>query len=110
MKQRLTREQLASILELEVAEIPLQQGPTTAHNARELDAFKAKCKLQYRTLAKRYHPDVGGDEEKMKVINQVIDAIMLCQPREMQPMVNRVVIVHSWTSAGTSTTWTGSSY
>lgn len=28
-----------------------------------------ECKRQYHELVKRYHPDLGGDEEKLKAVN-----------------------------------------
>lgn len=35
----------------------------------------AEVKKAYRSLARRFHPDVGGDEEKFKEINEAYKAI-----------------------------------
>ena len=34
------------------------------------DAFKSILKVGYRALVRAYHPDVGGDTEKMMLINR----------------------------------------
>ncbi len=36
----------------------------------------ADVKKQYRFLAKKYHPDQGGDEERMEQINRAYQLLM----------------------------------
>jgi curved DNA-binding protein CbpA len=38
-------------------------------------ASSEKIKLKYRQLALKYHPDRGGDEEKMKLINMAYNIL-----------------------------------
>ncbi|CAA6820551.1 MAG: Heat shock protein [uncultured Sulfurovum sp.] len=37
---------------------------------------KEDVKLQYRFLAKKYHPDVGGSSDKMEQINHAYKIVM----------------------------------
>jgi curved DNA-binding protein CbpA len=37
---------------------------------------QADVKKQYRTLAKQYHPDTGGNEEEFKRLNQANQVLM----------------------------------
>lgn len=37
---------------------------------------KEDVKLQYRFLAKKYHPDVGGSSDKMEQINLAYQTVM----------------------------------
>ena len=54
----------------------------------EVGASKEKIKKAYRTLAHKYHPDKGGDEAKMKELNEayaVLTKPVSLQPQHMQP-------------------------
>ena len=42
-----------------------------------INATIDEVKKQHRKLAKEFHPDIGGNEEHMKKINQAYEAIML---------------------------------
>ena len=58
----------------------------------EFVKFKERVKKQRRLLAKKWHPDVCGEDTKMKLINKVADAFMaatidIVNP---QPMTVRV--------------------
>jgi DnaJ-class molecular chaperone len=37
---------------------------------------KEDVKRQYRYLSKKYHPDVGGDAEKMQCLSEAYDTLM----------------------------------
>jgi len=44
----------------------------------ELPKFitKEDVKRQYRFLARKYHPDIGGDETKMETLNHAYQVLM----------------------------------
>ena len=43
---------------------------------KELKDFKESIKQQKKVLSLKYHPDKGGDEERMKEINNICDWIL----------------------------------
>lgn len=86
-----------------------------------IDRVKEKAKQIGKDLARKYHPDLGGDIEKMKEVNNAISEIKnikLFRLPPPQPIMNRTVVIHvnfsnndiytstTATSSGTgSTTW-----
>lgn len=48
---------------------------------------KADIKAAYRRLSKKYHPDLGGDEEKFKEINEAWDYIDKNHGSESAPVI-----------------------
>jgi len=60
----------------------MQQSPTEkikeALEILDLPQFitKEDIRKQYRFLAKKYHPDIGGDAEKMEMINYAYQLLM----------------------------------
>jgi len=80
-----------------------------------------KVKDSYRRLVLKHHPDRGGSEEKMKIINRIYE--ILTKEKEMydnflrimkQPMFNpnqnfRIIINYNWgygsNNSTTSGTW-----
>lgn len=59
-------------LELERA---VKQAKTVLGFAESEPIDREKLKARYRELAKRHHPDRGGDEDKMKIINDAVGVI-----------------------------------
>jgi len=70
--------------------------------------IKIETRLQRRKLAKKYHPDKGGDINKMKRINSLCDLVMKLKIQPPRPMYYRVVF-GGWGS-GTTTTSTYTTY
>lgn len=48
-------------------------------------ASKDEIKQAYRKLAKKHHPDHGGDEEQFKAVNQAYDNIKNPPPKQERP-------------------------
>lgn len=92
-------------------------------SVRDAAGFKAlqdAVKERRRELAKKYHPDRGGDPERMKRINAAVDYVMMLKwvapPPSPGLTVRRVHIyasgattnyTYTWTSGGSSTSWGG---
>lgn len=57
----------------------------------EVGASKDKIKKAYRRLAHLHHPDKGGDESKMKELNEayaILNETVKIQPQSFQPQYN----------------------
>lgn len=87
----------------QLLEIPLNywnfHSGMNFHQATEhLKKFKELAKTQRKLLAKRFHPDkTGGDDAKIKEINNVVDLVMKL---EIKVPVQRVMnVVYSTTSS-----------
>jgi hypothetical protein len=69
--------------------------------------FKEKVKKQRKELSKKYHPDkTGGDDAKIKEINNVVDLVMKL---EIKKQIQRPVNVRIYTTFTSNSTNTGSS-
>ncbi len=55
----------------------------------EVSANKEEIKKAYRKLAHQYHPDKGGDEKKMKELNEAYDVLIGKTKIPVQPFVQR---------------------
>lgn len=69
----------ADLREAVEAEIT-NRGEGTGHPRPRLesappDVVDELIQAGYRALAKKYHPDVGGDTERMQQINRAVDAL-----------------------------------
>lgn len=71
-----------------------------------------EIKKAYRSLALTHHPDRGGDEERMKLINAAHE-ILSKRKGEYDAMLRqggrRVIIVRTWHYSGAGATDTASS-
>jgi hypothetical protein len=99
-----------NIIELEDKSIvaKLQNARTFDEAVKIAEELHEIANKQRKVLAKKYHPDIGGDEEKFKKINDVCDRLLTIKPIK-QPIVNRftVIIRSSYESTATSTSyWT----
>ena len=77
-----------------------------------LDDFKTFIQKKKKDLALIHHPDKGGDEERMKEINQAIDLLMTLEVAQMRPrsvMQYYSVFAYNYTTdtSATSSTVTG---
>lgn len=77
------------------------------HSYEELrskfDLFKSDVEVQRKRLAKKYHPDLGGDIERMKVINEACDRVkkMIVERPSPPPMFD-IRVYSSGTNMGTT--------
>jgi hypothetical protein len=105
-------EEALSILEVENKSIIFEMK--SANNHKEaitaLEKLHTLVKKQRKVLAKKYHPDIGGDVEKFKQINSVCDKLldMKVQVIQPQPVFHKVVIIRTGYDTRTTTyttTW-----
>lgn len=76
---------------------------------RIIEEFKKGVQQQRRKLAKIYHPDKGGNEEKFKQINDICDKLLTIELKPPQQQ-NRIIIIHSNTSNYTTSNTTSTYY
>ena len=69
-------------------------------------------KKQRKKLAKKYHPDIGGDEEKFKKINDICDKLLTIKAEPQQRRVSSFTVIvrtgeyyDTKTTSSTSTAW-----
>jgi len=76
-----------------------------------LEEMKEIIKKQKRVLAKKYHPDLGGDAEKFKEMIELTDALLdlKVQIRRPQPTFRVIIRTHyesyTATDSTTSSMW-----
>jgi len=110
MKQMSIQEAL-SYFELNVANVPnLSNNQSIALAHKNLAKFKEIIKKAYRKAALKNHPDTGGDEERMKIINELYISFMNLKviPRAPTPVFVRTYRYYSYSTATNSTstgTW-----
>lgn len=100
-------------------EFRMAQSPQQAQAA--IDSVKEAAKQKGKELAKKHHPDLGGDIEKMKEVNEAISEIKMIQlvplqpPPRPQPVMRQQVIIINFNNSSvnvngdifTSTSGTG---
>jgi len=62
-----------------------------------------KIKSAYKRMAKLHHPDMGGDEEKFKQINEAHSRMLLWA--ENPQYTSRKALQHSWSYDGFTNRW-----
>lgn len=78
-------EDICNLLEIPVSYYGLNERMPKEQAEKALQDFKDLVKKQHRVLAKKYHPDkTGGDDEKIKEINAIIDLIMKLKITKVQ--------------------------
>lgn len=95
---------------LDLVQIPegmmraVQSAQSVEESRTALVTMQAQVKANRKRLALQHHPDLGGDVEKLKVINAAADGLLRLQlvlrPRP-QPVVH-VHIMYGFTSSATS--------
>ncbi len=92
---------------------PVPRRAHTFEQARDaLAEWKAgELKHAYRRVAKAAHPDLGGPEERMKLVNEAYELLktQLIVRRPSRPMRTGFTVLHSSTATGTTTTTWGPS-
>lgn len=73
---------------------------------KTIQELREILKKQKRIIAKKYHPDVGGDEEKFKEVSDVLDKLFKIDVQKQQPIQSYTVIIRtaSYESRTTNTT------
>ena len=108
MNQMIHVDEVLRILEIQHSEMPdLRPNPNREVLQHNLDEFKALAKKRYRSLVKKYHPDVFPDKqlahEKLVELNRAyraVKSVRLITPRP-------VITVHINTNAYTGSGWYG---
>jgi hypothetical protein len=67
------------------------------------DGKTSKIKASYKKLAKIYHPDVGGDAEKFKRLNEAHRQMLLWA--ENPHFTSRKALVDCWSYDGSTNKW-----
>jgi hypothetical protein len=67
------------------------------------DGLIDKIRAAYKGLAKRYHPDVGGDAEKFKKLNEAHEKMLLWT--ENPHYTARKALHHCWSYDGQTNRW-----
>ncbi len=68
------------------------------------DGHVQKIRYSYKRLAKIYHPDVGGDEEKFKKLNEAHHQMLMWA--ENPQFTARKALVGTWSYDGSTNRWT----
>ncbi|GAG71901.1 unnamed protein product [marine sediment metagenome] len=105
MQTQFNIQELLARLELPLSVLNgLQMAGSIPGANKELKNFKELIKQKRKDLAKRYHPDKGGEEERMKEINNICDWILGSEitPIPIQPVV-RYYSYFGSTSSGNDT-------
>lgn len=101
---------LLQTLELPLSYLAFMQSSDINEMKRGLESFKKLVLAKRKKLAFKYHPDKGGDIEKLKEINNAVDIIEKLQIVEQRP-VQQVIRIYQWptwsdsASTSTSTGW-----
>ena len=109
MKQMPIQDAL-SYFDLNVANLPnLGNNQSIALLNKNLIKFKEIIKKAYRRVALKNHPDVGGDQERMKLINELYGSFMSMKivPSTPMPVYVRTRRYYSYTNTTTSSTTAG---
>jgi hypothetical protein len=93
VKPRLSKEERQSI---RVLELKMEELLSVGH--------VAKIKSVYKKLAKIYHPDVGGDEERFKRLNEAHQQML--QWAERPQFTSTKALADCWSYDGLTNRWT----
>lgn len=103
----MTLEQAAEIFGIQTLP-PLHQGLSYEQAREAVLTIKKLFRVRRKELARIHHPDRGGDPEKMKQINMIMDEVEKIEiTRRPMPQV-RVYYYRAY--SGTTTSWTGGYY
>jgi hypothetical protein len=89
--------------------IRMREAPNYEIAKQVIEDLHSLVRRQRKLLSKKYHPDIGGDEEKLKIINNVCDKLLninvqIVQP---QPVYYHTVIIRTDYGNTTATTTSG---
>lgn len=100
-----------NIIELEDKNIikKLQQAKDYNSACKAIEELQIILKKQKRILAKKYHPDIGGDEEKYKEINSTLDKLFEIKAQRVEQIPTFTVVIRtnyeSYTTGADTWTW-----
>jgi len=78
-------EEVCRVLELPVSSWKLNPKMSIEQAQQFVEEFKAMVKKQRKVLAKKYHPDkTGGDDTRIKQINNMVDVVMKLEITRVQ--------------------------
>jgi len=98
-------QQVLHILEMDHPIISQLNGCRNYEQGVEyIEQFKKDVLKQRRLLSKKYHPDLGNGEDKMKQINNVVDFVKCLQVVKPAPQPVFHYFSFSMSTGGTSTT------
>lgn len=109
----MTIQEALNILELKDQTIigRLQSAPNYDIACQVVEDLHCIVRKQRKLLAKKYHPDIGGNEEKFKKINNVCDMLLDIKAQIVQPtpmVIFQSVIIRSnvyESTTSTTTSW-----
>jgi hypothetical protein len=77
---------------------------------QELEALKDEVSKTHRQLAKKYHPDQGGDVRIMQLLNDIVTEFKDLKIVPIRPAPPPTIIFYSGSSTTSSTSATGFGY
>lgn len=95
MNAPMTLEQAFDIIELEDKSILAKmKNPSLSFEeaTKVVEELHTTVNKQRKKMAKKYHPDKGGDEEKFKIINDTCDKLLKIKV-ERRPMIQPMTII-----------------
>lgn len=95
--KQLTFEQAFDILQLKNKNILVKMANAKKYEdaCTALEEMKEIIKKQKRTLAKKYHPDIGGDAEKFKEMIEICDSLLGLQVQTRRPPPTFTIIIRT---------------
>jgi hypothetical protein len=111
MKKKLSLDEALSYFDLTPEEMPdLLPERSFEKMNKKLKQFKYRIKKAYRKVVFKYHPDHGGDEEQMKILNELYNIFMKQLKIVSIPPQSTIIMYYSNKYySGTSTTYTDTS-
>jgi len=100
-------QKLLNIIELPPSALAVLNTPSSFDKVKhDIMLFKERVKDQRRVLAKKHHPDIGGDIDKMKEINDACDLLLKLRIEPIRPPT--VIRMYSSAATGYNSTTTAS--
>lgn len=103
-------EEALSILEVKDQSIifEMRQAQNYEMANKAIEKLHELVKRQRKVLAKKYHPDIGGDAEKFKEVNSVCDKLLdiKVQVIQPQPIFHHTIIIRTSYNGSTTTSTT----
>ena len=105
------------IIELEDKSIliKMQRAKSYGDACKAVEELQKVLKKQKRIIAKKYHPDIGGDEEKFKKISDILDQLLEIKAQKAIPRPQSFTVVirtanyeSTYTNTASTMWWTSS--
>ena len=104
-------QQILSVLEMDHPLIKqLRECGTYEQCVKYIEQFKKDVLKQRRLLSKKYHPDLGNGEDKMKQINNVVDFVKCLRVVKPAPQPVYRYFSFSMSTGGTTSTTSSASF